>query len=165
MSSSVPVGGNLEKTGENPPRPSHPHMDTQVAPRIQSHCVDSVPNSGLATINLNFSQNIFVVLIFSLQPTYFILKIFHEIKKQQSSIAVRNDKKSPWQETGLGNRGRPNVLNDTELVLNQDQFGIIENIQHSLLPKPVSCPGLFLPYLTTRLFQQRCYSFLVLHYN
>ena len=27
--------------------------------------------------------------------------------------------KSPRQETGLGNRGRLKVLNDTELVLNQ----------------------------------------------
>ena len=37
----------------------------------------------------------------------------------QSSVAVRNGKISPGQETGLGNRERLKVLNDTKLVLNE----------------------------------------------
>ena len=60
----------------------------------------------------------------------------------QSSV-VRNGKKSPEQKTGLGNRGRLTVLNDTKLVLNgmsdpliiQDQFGIIQNLQASPIPQ------------------------------
>ena len=33
---------------------------------------------------------------------------------------VRSSKKSPGQETGLGNRGRLKVLNDTKFILNDD---------------------------------------------
>ena len=33
-----------------------------------------------------------------------------------------NGKKSPCQETGLGNRGRLKVLNDTKLVLNEHEW-------------------------------------------
>ena len=38
-----------------------------------------------------------------------------------SLFAVRSDKKSPNQETGLGNRGRLKVLNDTKLALNEHE--------------------------------------------
>ena len=38
--------------------------------------------------------------------------------KYYSNLAVRGDKKSPNQETDLGNRGCLKVLNDTKLVLN-----------------------------------------------
>ena len=37
-----------------------------------------------------------------------------------SSLAVRSGKKSPNQETGLENRGRLKVLNDTKFILNDD---------------------------------------------
>jgi hypothetical protein len=68
-------------------------------------------------------------------------------------IAVRNVKKSPGQETGLGNRGCLKVLKDTKLVLNKHEwppssFKIImvsfRTFKCPLFPKPVSCPGLFL---------------------
>ena len=36
-----------------------------------------------------------------------------------SCLAVRSGKKSPNQETGLGNRGLLKVLNDTKFVLNE----------------------------------------------
>ena len=35
----------------------------------------------------------------------------------RAALFVRSDKKSPNQETGLGNRGHLKVLNDTKLVL------------------------------------------------
>ena len=35
-----------------------------------------------------------------------------------SRLAVRSGQKSPNQETGLGNRERLKVLNDTKLILN-----------------------------------------------
>ena len=57
---------------------------------------------------------------------------------------VRSGKKSPNQETGLGNRGRLKVLNDTKLVLNE----------HELFINPVSCPGLFCCFL-----QQDCSNY------
>ena len=37
------------------------------------------------------------------------------------NFAVRSSKKSPNQETGLGNMGRLTVLNDTKLVLNEHE--------------------------------------------
>ena len=40
---------------------------------------------------------------------------------QLSRLAVRSGKKSPNQETGLGNRGRLKVLNDTKLILNEPE--------------------------------------------
>ena len=51
-------------------------------------------------------------------------------------------KKSPGKETGLGNRERLKVLNDTNLIPKwgllmfiSDQFGIIQNLQTSLIPQ------------------------------
>ena len=38
-----------------------------------------------------------------------------------SRVAVRNGKKKSGQETGLGNRERLKVLNDTKLVLNKHE--------------------------------------------
>ena len=66
-------------------------------------------------------------------------------------------KKSPGQETDLGNRGRLKVLNDTKLVLNyleskhcpvlKTQFGIIQTLQTSVqrCVLPVSFPVDLLP--------------------
>ena len=39
-----------------------------------------------------------------------------------SRLAVRNSKKSPNQETGVGNRGSLKVLNDTKLILKSVHF-------------------------------------------
>ena len=56
------------------------------------------------------------------------------------SFCKKWQKKSPNQETGLGNRGRLKVLNDTKLFLNEyelpplifkDQLGISQNLQTS----------------------------------
>ena len=62
----------------------------------------------------------------------FTFKVYYN----QNCLAVRSGKKSPNQETGLGNRGCLKVLNDIKFVLNehesliiQDQFGIIQSIQ------------------------------------
>ena len=56
---------------------------------------------------------------------------FNQIQREKigedylSRLAVRNGKKNPGQETGLGNRGRLKVLNDTKLILvTQDSFKI-----------------------------------------
>ena len=38
-----------------------------------------------------------------------------------AGLAVRRGKKSPCQETGLGNRGHLKVLNHTKLVLNEHE--------------------------------------------
>ena len=56
-------------------------------------------------------------------------------------IHVRSGGKSPGQEVGFGNRGRLKVLNDTKLVLNEQE----------LIVNPVSCPGFFLPLLKAKL--------------
>ena len=37
-------------------------------------------------------------------------------------LTVRNVKKSPGQETGLGNRGRLKVVNDTKFVFNEHEL-------------------------------------------
>ena len=42
--------------------------------------------------------------------------------RSQSCLAVRSGKKSPNQETGLGNRGCLKVLNDIKLVLNDHEL-------------------------------------------
>ena len=42
-----------------------------------------------------------------------------QLGRCQSRLAVRNCKKSPNQETGLGNRGHLKVVKDTKLVLNK----------------------------------------------
>ena len=41
---------------------------------------------------------------------------------QLEPVCLRNGKKSPNQETGLGNRGHMKVLNDTKLVLNEHEW-------------------------------------------
>ena len=45
--------------------------------------------------------------------------------------------KSPNQETGLGNRGRMNALNNTKLILEvtHAHLGIIQNLQTSPIPQ------------------------------
>ena len=76
-------------------------------------------------------------------------------------LAVRNVKKSPGQETGLGNRGRLKVLNDTKLVSMSDlliifdQSGIIHNNQTSPIPQTS-----FLPWTFCHFLKQDSYSFL-----
>ena len=44
--------------------------------------------------------------------------VFSESAKIFGGLVVRSGKKSPNQETGLGNRGRLKVLNDSNLILN-----------------------------------------------
>jgi hypothetical protein len=65
--------------------------------------------------------------------------------------------KSPGQETDLGNRGCLKVLNDTKLIINDLEGNSCSfrydsepsDIPYS--PKPLSCPGLFLLFLTVTL--------------
>ena len=74
------------------------------------------------------------------------------IYELEPSCCTKRQKKSPGQETGLGNRGRQKVLNDAKLMLN-DQGGhscsfrtnlvSFRTFRRPLFPKPVSCPGLF----------------------
>ena len=61
-------------------------------------------------------------------------------------------KKSPNQETDLGNRGHLKVLNDTKLFLNVHELPLLSlrinlvsfrTFRHPLFPKPVSWLGLF----------------------
>ena len=67
----------------------------------------------------------------------------------QSRLTVRKAKKSPNQETGLGNRGRLKVLNVTKLILKdeleliQDQFGIIQSLQTFPIPQTSFVVGTF----------------------
>ena len=77
----------------------------------------------------------------------------------QSCLAVRSGKKSSNQETGLGNRGHMKRLNNTKLISNdsggslmliQDKFGIIQNLQTSPIPTASFLTGIFLPLLTAK---------------
>ena len=67
--------------------------------------------------------------------------------------------KSPGQED-LGNMGLLKVLNNTKLILNDSRghscsfrtkLVLFRTFRRPLFPKPVSCPGLFLPFLTALL--------------
>ena len=53
--------------------------------------------------------------------------------------------KSPNQETGLGNRGRMNALNNTKLILEvtHAHLGIIQNLQTSPIPQTSFLVGTF----------------------
>ena len=63
-----------------------------------------------------FSRGSFVFL--PLFPSFFLALLIHFGANQ---IDVRKGKKRPGQETGLGDRGQLNVLNDTKLVLNEHE--------------------------------------------
>ena len=59
----------------------------------------------------------FFLFFATLKVTLTVAEVYYE-----SCVAVRSGKKSPNQETGLGNRGHLKVLNDTKFILN-DQAG------------------------------------------
>ena len=55
----------------------------------------------------------------------FFHKRMHVARFESSSIEMsccKKLQKNPNQETGLGNRGRLKVLNDTKLCLNEDEL-------------------------------------------
>ena len=64
--------------------------------------------------------------------------------RTQSRLAVRNGKKSPNQEIGLGNRGRLKVLNDTKLILNVTHVHLGPIWCHSEITDVPYCPNQFL---------------------
>ena len=75
---------------------------------------------------------------------------------QLSHLAVRSGKKSPNQETGLGNRGCLKVLNATTLILNdyggnscsfRTNLVSFRTFRRHLFPKPISWLGLFCHFL------------------
>ena len=49
----------------------------------------------------------------------------------QNWFTIRNRKKSPNQETGLGNRGHLKVMNDTKLVLNVSSLRLFFAVSYS----------------------------------
>jgi hypothetical protein len=51
----------------------------------------------------------------------FLVTSLFSRKRHLSNLAVKSGKKSPGQETGLENRGRLKVLNDTKLALNEHE--------------------------------------------
>ena len=63
----------------------------------------------------------------------------------QSRFALRNVKKSPNQETGLGNWGHLKVFNDIKLVLNEHEWPPLgSNFHHSELLEVLYSPNQFL---------------------
>ena len=65
--------------------------------------------------------------------SYFIYLRLICQSRNQSCLTVRSGKKSSNQESGLGNRGRLKVLNDTKLILN-DQEGNSGSFSINLVP-------------------------------
>ena len=69
----------------------------------------------------------FFLFFATLKVTLTVAEVYYE-----SCVAVRSGKKSPNQETGLGNRGHLKVLNDTKFVVTkltwfyQKKMGFIE---------------------------------------
>ena len=51
-----------------------------------------------------------------------LLLRFQILTKELEPSCYKKRQKSPSQKTGLGNRGRLNVLNDTKLVLNEHEL-------------------------------------------
>ena len=79
---------------------------------------------------ISFYKKVHVTKNSSLFDVYFVkfdinwgdlVKFMNFKKIIQSRLAVRGDKKGPNQETGMENRGRLKVLNDTKLVLNDHE--------------------------------------------
>jgi hypothetical protein len=56
---------------------------------------------------------------------FYCLAKLRNYSNEKSHFAVRNNKKSPHQESGLGNRGHL-----------KDQFGVIQNLQTSPILQP-----------------------------
>ena len=105
------------------------------------------------------SLQIFTEYFVNLFSISFVLQLGPKSWIILEPVCCKNGRKSPNQETGLGNRGFLKVLNDTKLVLNEHKwlpylFRInlvsFTTFRNPLFPKPVSCPGLFLPLLTAR---------------
>ena len=68
------------------------------------------------------------------------------------AVTMEEAKKSPNQETVLGNRGPLEALNDTKLKLNSCSFGIFQNLQMSPIPQTSFLVwAFFLPFLTANL--------------
>ena len=73
-------------------------------------------------------------------PAFFMHNNSYSATVDQNQFAVRNSKKSPNQETVLGDRRHLEALNDTQLILNEYgghscsfrvNLGIIQNLQMS----------------------------------
>ena len=88
-----------------------------------------------------------------------VIVIAEEIHSGESvlePVCCKKRQKSPNQETGLGNRGPLEILNDTKLILNgegghscsfQTNLVSFRTFRRPLFPKPVSWLGLFCRFL------------------
>ena len=82
-----------------------------------------------------------------IEPLYLLMETKLILRDLEPVRAVRNSKKSSWQDTGLWNRGLLKIMNGIKLILddqgNHLNSNTIRSFRVPLFPKPVRSGTLF----------------------